>query len=192
MSLSPGTYTIHDTDATLVLTNWTGSLRIGIYRPFGGSNQKWYVKRYPEGFLYAIQNVATNKYVPDNMDGSDMPGVDEIHAAILSLEHQFQDFYLIKLSGTKVHLEHPNTEPTPNDENYAPVSLVNKDTPKGCFWRFERISDDAGGDLKPRTNNSIPALSPPQSNNILSQGSGSQYTDDAVLQARFSCVVRVY
>ncbi|KAG8754162.1 hypothetical protein FRC11_006800 [Ceratobasidium sp. 423] len=149
------------------------------------TDDAWYVKRYPEGSVYAIQNMASKKYVPSSMDGSDMRGVDESDAAIFSLEHQFQDFYLIKLFGTKVHLEHPNIGPRPNDEEYTPVNLANKDmlkdTLKGCFWRFEKIGDDAGSALAPRvgTSNSAPSVSQPSP--PPSQGSGRLYPDDAHL-----------
>ncbi|KAG8689634.1 hypothetical protein FRC11_001519 [Ceratobasidium sp. 423] len=116
------------------------------------------------------------------MSGADMLWVEENDAAIFNLDHQFKDFYLMKLIGTKVHLEHPGTGPWPgNGEVYTPVNLATKDTLKGCFWRFEKISDDAGSTLAPRAGTSTSASSASQSSPPSSQGPGRLYPDDAHL-----------
>ncbi|KAH7337036.1 hypothetical protein B0J17DRAFT_718937 [Rhizoctonia solani] len=108
------------------------------------------------------------------MNGINPYGVEEDDASVLELEHQFHDFYLIKLAGTRYCLEHPNIGP-----DSTIVNFVDKAAFKGCFWRFARISNDTGSILKPKPNDIIPTPSTPQSNDILSRGPGSQYTDDA-------------
>ncbi|KAL5632638.1 hypothetical protein ACGC1H_005554 [Rhizoctonia solani] len=69
---------------------------------------KWYVKCYPGSSKYAIQDTSYKKYIAVVMDGDNPYGVEEEDASALELEHQFQDFYLIKLAGTRRYLEHPN------------------------------------------------------------------------------------
>ncbi|EUC63390.1 hypothetical protein RSOL_490650 [Rhizoctonia solani AG-3 Rhs1AP] len=69
---------------------------------------KWYVKCYPGSSKYAIQDTGHKKYIAVIMNGDNLYGVEEEDASALELEHQFQDFYLIKLAGTRRYLEHPN------------------------------------------------------------------------------------
>ncbi|KAH7337010.1 hypothetical protein B0J17DRAFT_665824 [Rhizoctonia solani] len=119
----------------------------------------------------------TDKYFPMKVDGSYMKGVGESDAAIFTFEHQFKRFYLIKLIGTSVHLNHPYFE-LGDSEPYTPVSFADKDTPQGCFWELEKISDDIGSILNPKRNFSIsiPSVSQP---NTSSQASISLITDTA-------------
>ncbi|CEL62598.1 hypothetical protein RSOLAG1IB_04954 [Rhizoctonia solani AG-1 IB] len=179
MSLCQGTYTIYDTDSGRVLAYYAGPNRIGTWDHNHTDNQKWYIKRYPGSSGYAIQNIMNRykKYLPARMNGPYTIGVDEGDAGIFELEHQFQDFYLIKLIGKTTYLDHPYLE---LDDKYTPASFSNKGTLKGCFWRFEKISDDSGGTLKRRANN-FACSSAPQTRAIFSQSLGSLYVDDAHL-----------
>ncbi|CAE6448531.1 hypothetical protein ACGC1H_005555 [Rhizoctonia solani] len=177
MHFSPGTYTIRDTDSGRAIDYYGGQTRIGTWDYHCGENQKWRIKSYPGNLGYAIQNVMTNKYIPMKIDGSYMNGVDEGDAAIVNFEHQFRDFYLIKLIGTNVYLGHPYIE---LDGSYTPVSFIDKDTPQGCFWQLEKLNDDTGSMLRPRRNHSSIFSSEPQSNTSF-QNPGSLYTDDAHL-----------
>ncbi|CAE6464250.1 unnamed protein product [Rhizoctonia solani] len=144
---------------------------------------QWYVKRYPGSSRYAIRNVPYDKYVAiDTEADSEACGAEENGAAVLELEHQFQDSYLIKLTGTKYRLEHPKVNIVSEGRMHTTMRFTDKDTLQGCVWRFEKISDNAGSPLKPRpeaTNTTPPVPLAPQSNNLLSPDSGSPYTDDA-------------
>ncbi|CAE6464277.1 unnamed protein product [Rhizoctonia solani] len=195
LSISPGTYTIRDTDSGRVLDYYGGQTRIGTWEQNHGDNQKasahtlefhpqlllntiqWHVKCYPGNLGYAIQNVHTKKYIPMKTDGSYMHGADESDAAMFNLEHQFQNYYLIRSIETNAYLDHPYIE---LDGSYTPVGFTNKDTPQGCFWRLEKINDNTGSVLKPRRNK--PISKPPESQpNTSFQGSSSVYTDDVYL-----------
>ncbi|CAE6513420.1 unnamed protein product [Rhizoctonia solani] len=181
MTLSPGTYIIHDTDLDWILSYYTGTDRIGTWQINGAADQKgWYVKRYPESSMYAIQSIASKKYIPTGLDGTNLRGAEEGDAAVFHLEHQFKDFYLIKSIGTDVYLNHPNVKPNSMDSYYP--SNFTKDAPKDCFWRFERISDDAGSSLKPKTDTSEPVSSllvpQPVVDALSSQGSSNLRTDE--------------
>ncbi|CAE6391058.1 unnamed protein product [Rhizoctonia solani] len=179
MSLSPGTYTVYDTDSGRVLAYYFGPNRIGTWEHNHTENQKWRIKRYPGSPGYAIQNIMkTQKYLPDRMSGPYTIGVDECDAGIFELEHQFQDFYLIKLIGKSIYLDYPYLE---LDDRYTPVSFAEKSTFKGCFWRFEKISDDTGSALKRRPNDFASISSVPQPKTTVPQSSGSLYVDDAHL-----------
>ncbi|KAH7337007.1 hypothetical protein B0J17DRAFT_665815 [Rhizoctonia solani] len=143
MYLSPGTYTIHDVDSERVFTYYRGSDEFGTWAPGNDSDRKWHVKSYPAGDSgYAIQSVASNKYIGAN--GTNLFHADEGSATTLDLEHQFKDYYLIKVTGTKTYLSHPNVQ----SDNYL-VRFTNTNIPRGCFWRFEKLNDDAGSALSP-------------------------------------------
>ncbi|CEL62599.1 hypothetical protein RSOLAG1IB_04955 [Rhizoctonia solani AG-1 IB] len=177
MPLSPGTYTIYDTDSGCVLDDYGGPKWIGTWPYHGGDSQKWRVKRYPGSSGYVFQNVVTNRYLPTGVNGSYTIGVGEGDAGIFTLNHQFQDIYLIKLIETdSAHLDHPYIELQINDRRYTPVGFSQKDidTLKGCFWRFVKISDDAGNIPNPKFNHSsAPELS--------AEKPGSLYTNEAHL-----------
>ncbi|CAE6513411.1 unnamed protein product [Rhizoctonia solani] len=167
MPLSPGLYKIHDTDSDRVLTYYSSN-KIGTGVNCDASYAKWYVKYYPGSLRYGIQVMEYNKYLAVTVDGSIPYGVEEDDASVLELEHQFHDFYLIKLAGTRYYLEHPNIGP-----DGTIVKFVDKVAFKGPN------SGDTGSILKPKTNNTIPTPLILRPNDILSRGSGSQYTDDA-------------
>ncbi|CUA68790.1 hypothetical protein RSOLAG22IIIB_03655 [Rhizoctonia solani] len=184
MSLLPGMYTIHDTDTGRNL-DMDGSPvgRVGTWVQNHTDGQKWYVKGYTRGSEYAIQNVATKKYIPTCMNGFDMPSVDESDAAAFHLEcleHGFEDIYLIKSMRTGFYLCHPNLKLRQN-EGYTPVSFTERPTFKGCIWRFERIGDYAGAPLIPKADQL--ALTPPilSTNDPSPRSSGRLYPDDAHL-----------
>ncbi|CAE6464270.1 unnamed protein product [Rhizoctonia solani] len=179
MSLSPGTYKIHDTDSDRVLAHY-GEGKITTWPNCEDEYAKWYIKRYSGSSMYVIRSIQENKYFPSSMSKTNMVWVEENDAAVFNLDHQFRDFYLVKLIGTKVHLEHPNTAPS-DSRVYTPVNLAAKDAFKGCFWRFEKISDDAGSALAPRAGASTSAPPEPQPSLLPSQGSGRLYPDDAHL-----------
>ncbi|CAE7200562.1 unnamed protein product [Rhizoctonia solani] len=96
MHLSPGTYTIRDTDSGRVIDYYGGTMmdRIGTWDYHGRDSQKWRIKSYPSSSGFAIQNVMMSKYIPTATDGPYMKAAQEGDAAILTFEHQFRDFYL--------------------------------------------------------------------------------------------------
>ncbi|CAE6530212.1 unnamed protein product [Rhizoctonia solani] len=112
---------------------------------------KWYVKCYPGSSKYAIQDTGHKKYIAVIMNGDNLYGVEEEDASALELEHQFQDFYLIKLAGTRRYLEHPNIK---LEKNHTMVNFTNRVPLQGCSWRFERISGDTGSVLRPKPKHS--------------------------------------
>ncbi|KDN45339.1 hypothetical protein RSAG8_04926, partial [Rhizoctonia solani AG-8 WAC10335] len=75
MPLSPGTYTIRDTDSDRAIDYYDGQTRIGTWDYHRGENQQWRIKSCPGGSGFAIQNVMTSKYIPMKTDGSYMNGV---------------------------------------------------------------------------------------------------------------------
>ncbi|EUC63389.1 hypothetical protein RSOL_490640 [Rhizoctonia solani AG-3 Rhs1AP] len=172
MPLSPGKYTIYDADTGRVLAYY------GFHGHVIGTwgDHQWYVKCYPGSSMYAIQNVEYERYLT-SVDGGKAHGVGEDDASILELEHQFQNFYLIKLAGTKCYLVHPNIK---SDEHaHTPVCFADRVTYQGCFWQFKRIGDDTCSILRPRHSlpNSTPSVSPPTS--LPPQDLDSLYTNEA-------------
>ncbi|CCO37640.1 hypothetical protein BN14_11798 [Rhizoctonia solani AG-1 IB] len=161
MTISPGTYTIHDASSDRAI-DYGKSTRIGTW---------------DSG--YALQNVLSDKYIPTKASGPDTFGVDEGNAGIFNLEHQFRDIYLVKLVGSNVYLDHPYVE---LEMKYVPVSFAKKDinTIKSSFWRLERISDDVGSTLKPRPGKLLPDHSIFQSD-AWDSNLNSLYTDEAHL-----------
>ncbi|KDN45338.1 hypothetical protein RSAG8_04925, partial [Rhizoctonia solani AG-8 WAC10335] len=175
MPLSPGTYKIHDTDTHWALTYFASNM-IGTDQDCDASFAKWYLKSYSGSSHYAIQVTEYKKYFAVDLNKDDPYGAEEGDSAVLEIEHQFRDFYLIKLAGTRCYLEHLNIK---SKGGHTMVRFTDKVAFQGCFWQFEKINDDAGSILGPRCNKAIATPSTPQANNILSLGSGSQYTDDA-------------
>ncbi|CUA68791.1 hypothetical protein RSOLAG22IIIB_03656 [Rhizoctonia solani] len=176
MTLVPGTYFIHDTDSSRVLTYYYSSPfhnKVGTW----GNNQ-WYVKRYPGGSTYGIQGVGQKKYIAIGADERDAHGVEEDGAAILELE-QSNNIYFIKVTGAHSYLEHPNVASPLSSNGHTLVNFTNTTIDKNRSWRFEKINDDAGSPLKPRPGASVPTATVPESNNLLPPNSGSLYTDDA-------------
>ncbi|KDN45333.1 hypothetical protein RSAG8_04920, partial [Rhizoctonia solani AG-8 WAC10335] len=172
------TYLIHDTDSGRVLTYYNSQHfpnKVGTWENVRAGNQKWYIKRYPGSSTYAIQVVGQKKYIAIGSDGRDPCGQEEDDAAILELE-QSDNTYFIKVTRAHCYLEHPNITSTLSS-SHTLVNFTNTIIDKKCSWRFEKISDDAGTALKPRPENSTPAPSVPQPNN-LSPNSGNPYTDD--------------
>ncbi|CEL62600.1 hypothetical protein RSOLAG1IB_04956 [Rhizoctonia solani AG-1 IB] len=178
MTISPGTYTIHDASSDRAI-DYGKSTRIGTWEYDGGESQQWRIKSYPGSSGYALQNVLSDKYIPTKASGPDTFGVDEGNAGIFNLEHQFRDIYLVKLVGSNVYLDHPYVE---LEMKYVPVSFAKKDinTIKSSFWRLERISDDIGSTLKPRPGKLLPDHSIFQSD-AWDSNLNSLYTDEAHL-----------
>ncbi|KAG8713076.1 hypothetical protein FRC11_013336, partial [Ceratobasidium sp. 423] len=140
------------------------------------------IKKNPkEHSRYAIQNIQYNKYVAIGSGGDNNAyGAEEDGAAVLELEHQFHNFYRVKVTGTKYCLEHPKVNVASSGGSiHTVMKFTDEDTLQGCLWRFERTGDDAGSPLKPRPETSIPAPPVPQPNNLLLTNSGSRYIDDA-------------
>ncbi|KAG8689633.1 hypothetical protein FRC11_001518 [Ceratobasidium sp. 423] len=192
MSLAPGTYLIHDTNSGQVLTYYPGGTypnKVGSWRNHKEvSHRAWHVKRFPGSSKYALQNVKYNKYIAIGAEGVNAPcGAEEDGAAVLELEHQFHDFYLIKMTGTKYRLEHPKIDVTSGGNIYTVMKFTDGEALQGCVWRFEKIDDDAGTPLQARPEASVttPPVAPavarptPQPSNPLPPNSDSLYTDDA-------------
>ncbi|CAE6445005.1 unnamed protein product [Rhizoctonia solani] len=175
MPLTPGTYMIHDTDSDWVLAYYSSNSRIGTWSNSKADYEKWYVKCYPGSSRYAIQDTSYKKYIAVVTNGDNPYGVEEEDASALELEHQFQDFYLIKLAGTKRYLEHPNVK---LEKNHTMVNFTDRVPLQGCSWRFERISGDIGSALRPKPNISgiISSISQP---NTSSQVPGNLLTNDS-------------
>ncbi|KDN45337.1 hypothetical protein RSAG8_04924, partial [Rhizoctonia solani AG-8 WAC10335] len=178
MPLTPGTYMIHDTDSDWVLAYYSSNGRIGTWSNSKADYEKWYVKCYPGSSRYAIQDTShknCKKYIAVVTNGDNPYGVEEEDASALELEHQFQDFYLIKLAGTKRYLEHPNVK---LEKNHTMVNFTDRVPLQGCSWRFERISGDIGSALRPKPNISgiISCISQP---NTSSQVPGNLLTNDS-------------
>ncbi|KAG8680582.1 hypothetical protein FRC11_002265, partial [Ceratobasidium sp. 423] len=178
MPLTPGTYMIHDTDSDWVLAYYSSNGRIGTWSNCNAAYEKWHVKCYPGSSRYAIEDTGYKKYIAVAMDGDDAYGVEEEGASALELEHQFQDFYLIKLAGTTRYLEHPNVK---LEGDHTMVNFTDRVPLQGCTWRFQRIGNDTGNILKPKRKNPSSISSACQTNAALSQPSINPYTDDAHL-----------
>ncbi|CAE7115610.1 unnamed protein product [Rhizoctonia solani] len=110
------------------------------------SSSRWYVKCYPGSSKYAIQDTEYKKYFAVDTNENNPYGAEEKDAAVLELQHQFQDFYLISLAGTGSCLRHPNIKMA---NGHTMVSFTNRDILQGGFWRFEKLSDDTGSSLNP-------------------------------------------
>ncbi|CAE6520608.1 unnamed protein product [Rhizoctonia solani] len=178
MPLTPGTYIIHDTDSDWVLAYYSSNNRIGTWSSNQADYEKWYVKCYPGSSKYAIQDMSYKRYIAVAMKGDNPYGMEEEDASVLELEHQFQDFYLIKLAGTRRYLEHPNIK---LEKNHTMVNFTNRVPLQGCSWRFERISGDTGSVLRPKPKHSG-FISPTPHANTSSQVPGNLLTNDTVQQ----------
>ncbi|KDN45336.1 hypothetical protein RSAG8_04923, partial [Rhizoctonia solani AG-8 WAC10335] len=76
MPLSPGRYTIYDTDPGRVLAYY-GSHVIGTWGDHKVDFQRWYVKCFPGSSKYAMQNVQYERYLTMGVDGGSAHGVEE-------------------------------------------------------------------------------------------------------------------
>ncbi|CAE6458552.1 unnamed protein product [Rhizoctonia solani] len=142
------------------------------------NNNTWYVKCYPGSSKYAIQDTSYKKYIAVAMNGNNPYGVEEEDASVLELEHQFQNFYLIKLAGTNKYLEHPNVK---LEHNHTMTNFTDRVPLQGCSWRFERISGDTGSALKPKPNGSVYIPTTTQLSVSSSQGLNNLCTNDTHL-----------
>ncbi|CAE6406328.1 unnamed protein product [Rhizoctonia solani] len=188
MPLTPGTYIIHDTDSDWVLAYYSSSKRIGTWSNSQADYEKasahvwfitrlysplvkWYVRCYPGSSKYAIQDMGYKKYIAVAMDGDNPYGVEEEDASALELEHQFQDFYLIKLAGTKRYLEHPNIKLANNHTMTESHFKVVPGDLKGSG------SGDTGSALRPKLKDSG-LISSTRQSNTSSQVLGNLSADD--------------